>query len=93
MQQQTKSPKRERTGTVGAAVILRCHPQHIQRLKLDPDFPQSVGAFVKDEYYVDELEDFRELRIKRKAEALEKRRAEHVAKQKKRMRREQGEAV
>jgi hypothetical protein len=81
MQAITKT-QRERTNTVGAATILRCHPQHVQRLKRDPDFPKSVGAFRKDEYYVDELEAYLELRIKRRSEALAKRHAAQFKQQK-----------
>ena len=57
------------------------------RIAWGSNFPNSVGPFFRDEYYIDELETYRGLRLKRKAEALAKRRAEHLAKQKKRARR------
>jgi hypothetical protein len=79
---QDKTPQRERCSTLTAATILGCHPQQIQRLKLDPDFPKSMSVFRKDEFWVDEIERYRELRGKRKAEALEKRRRAHLKQQK-----------
>lgn len=73
--------QRERCGTAGAANIVRCHPQTIQKLKLDPEFPKSVGPLLRDEYYVDELEAFVQIRLKRKEEALAKRRASRLKQQ------------